>query len=51
MIRLQLALADNTLISAQTFNTLFTMPATMSSWWHANPCRFANYLVRSDRGA
>jgi cytochrome c oxidase subunit 1 len=53
MIRLQLAVADNHLISAQTFNTLFTMHGTTMVFLMGMPilAGFANYLVPLQIGA
>jgi cytochrome c oxidase subunit 1 len=53
MIRLQLAVPDNHFVSAQTFNTLFTMHGTTMVFLVGMPilAGFANYLVPLQIGA
>jgi len=53
LIRLQLAVADNHLVSAHTFNVLFTMHGTTMVFLVGMPilAGFANYLVPLQMGA
>ena len=53
LIRLQLAVADNHLVSAHTFNVLFTMHGTTMVFLVGMPilAGFANYLVPLQIGA
>src|ERR687893_2790510 len=53
MMRLQLGQADNTLLSPQTYNALFTMPGTTMVFLFVVPvwAGFGNYLVTLMIGA